>query len=365
MKGFNRGVICAFLIMLAPMPIASAADDWRDILRRAENADIRHEYAVAARDYKTALERMPANEENTRAKTLALLAEVNFALGQYEAASANGKKSVDLAKQLKARNKLEAEVLENIELLNDSCRQIAADGLPLGTPNHDRVLVSISSLENAVGEILVERKGASVSDQLKAARKCASEGKFKQAETHLRKLLQSSKLESADARRIRLYIAAVQTKQGNPEAINKLLQEWKYSPSKAWRHVGEAKFWIYDVDGALEAYKHALSLLPKQNSDWREEGTINSGIATMNSYNQNFKAAEPYWRRNVQLYSKHPEATQLLKDSRNILANFLRRLNRSEEAAQVFPKKKPIDSEMEWLLNDEEREALAKRKNRS
>lgn len=353
-------VVCLCLIAIAPA--ANAADDWREVLRRAENADVRHEYVVAVKEYSSALEKMPATEENARAKTLALLSEAHFALRQYEAASSIGIKAIESALQLRMKNKLEPEVLESIQLLYDTSRYIANHGLPPGVQQHVRALEAINKLDNALAKIFPVKD--TPDNHIRAARQRASVGNYRQAEQDLQRLLQQQKPNADEVEMIKLYIAALRAKQGHPEALNKLQQEVskKHSQATAWRNMGEARLWLYDLKGSLQAYNHALTLLPKSNKDWQEEGKIISGIAVVYQYDRNYKAAEPFWRRDIELYSKHPEAAAQLKVSQRCLILCLQHLHRDKEAAKILPPKTSGFSDFEFLLSDEEKAALAKRK---
>lgn len=96
---------------------------WKQKSDTASGFESRKEFGKAAKLYKEALQLLPTEEQNAKAKIEASLAANLFNLCKYDEAIAYGEDAVQLAKKLQIEKRLDPDVLINLNFLQENCGQ--------------------------------------------------------------------------------------------------------------------------------------------------------------------------------------------------------------------------------------------------
>ncbi len=337
---------------------------WKQKSDTASGFESRKEFGKAAKLYKEALLLLPPEEQNAKAKIEASLAANLFNLSKYDEALSYGEDAVQLAKKLQIERKLDPDVLINLNFLQENCSQHNRSNTIYTARNHEidnksfRLSIKLRQMVNPNDSKLYY-------DCLFYARTFIALGRDADAQKELQKLLKILTPGSERYENVQLCSAALKAKNGQMSKFETDFMLRVKPEAKAMTKVAECKYWAADYKNAkilLDKASQKLSKSPHENL--LETVEINRVRASIRMDLWDWKGAEIYLRKNIELLTKYGKDESLLMSAKSLLAHALEKQNRVAEAEAVRntnkKKKKNSKAKYDFLFTDEERAALQK-----
>lgn len=347
-------------------PGALANEEWRELLKSADAAELRQDHARSISEYKKALRMVPANEENVRAKIDAELSTALIAAQRYEDVTPYCQDLVAVVRRLKAANRLDADVIWSIQSLKDAMGAVLPQNLPFD--RLQKVFMQFIELRSSIYEAIDPNAPEAITLRTIAARDWVSKGKDQHAQTELEKILTKCKPKSDESINVRSCIAALQAKHGHTQMTNDLEQELrqKYSAAKTLRLIAVGKLWAQDYKGGLETLDRAQAKLDKPVKNWEEQAKINDLFVDVCVGKNDLSSAASLLKKNLAYLMTVPQSSKAQEICRFRLVDTLHRLHRTKEAEQFQPSRAVNrNAEFEFMLTDDERKAVAKEKSKA
>ena len=187
----------------------------------------------------------------------------------------------------------------------------------------------------------------------------------KEAEAELINLSKGLPPDSAKRKTVLLCIDALRAKHGQTVKYEQeFLRETKPT-TMAMRVVSECKLWAADYKGAVAMLDRA-KLIIRGNAEEqpKEMVEINRSYASIKTDVNDWKGAEPYFRKNIVLLSKDPKNIGKLNSDRIQLARCLREQNRLAEAEELEREAKRSrpsrKNRYDFIFTEQEQSALEK-----
>jgi len=336
---------------------------WKQKSNTASGCELRKEHAKAAQLYEEALKLLPPSDLNSRAKLEASVAANLLAVHSYDRAVEMGKHAAHLAKDLKRANKLDPDVLLNLNYLQECCEKykMSAEFKARGH-ELDNKLVGLSLM---LRQIVNPQDPFIFDDYLIFARTYVGMHRDKEAEAELINLSKRLPPDSAKRKTVLLCIDALRAKHGQTVKYEQeFLRETKPT-TMAMRVVSECKLWAADYKGAVAMLDRAKLIIRGNAAEQLKEMVeINRSYASIKTDVNDWKGAEPYFRKNIVLLSKDPKNIGKLNSDRIQLARCLREQNRLAEAEELEREAKRSrpsrKNRYDFIFTEQEQSALEK-----
>lgn len=337
---------------------------WKQKSDTASGFESRKEFGKAAQLYKEALQLLPPEEQNAKAKIEASLAADLFNLSKYDEALSYGEDAFQLAKKLQIEKKLDPDVLINLNFLQENCSQHNRNNTVYAARSHELDNKSFG-LSIKLRQMVNPNDSKLYYDWLTYARTFLALGRDADAQKELQKLLKILSPGSERYQNIQLCLAALKAKNGQVSKFETDYMRRVRPEAKAMTKVAECKYWAADYKNAnilLDRASQKLSKAPDENL--LETVEINRVRASIKMDLLDWKGAEVYLRKNIELLTNYGKDESLLRAAKSLLAHALEKQNRIAEANAVrntnIKKRKNSKAKYDFLFTQEERAALQK-----
>ena len=359
-------LFCTTFLLSTP-GLQAAKPLWKEKCDAANGLELRRDHQRALDLYQSALKLLPPNEENARAKILCSIASNMMALKQYKSAFSVGEEAVQLTRKLKAQNKLEADVLLSLQYLLELCN--ITTNMPDLTYHekhlHNQRMIRLSLM---IKRVLNTKDPDIIDEKMMYARTFVALNNDAQAEKELKQFIAELPPHSPGRNRLQLSLAGLQAKHGKISDFEIDYLKNHKPPVEVMRKVAEGKFWAADYKGCSALLDKALVKLgPTRAETIREEADIYELYAVTKLDCNNFKEAEIWARKRVDLLTKHSNDRGDLRKAQKQLIVILKGQNKNREAAtleatQFSKKEKSREARYGFLFTEDEKAALAKEK---
>ncbi|MGH9552560.1 MAG: hypothetical protein ACRD3W_24485 [Terriglobales bacterium] len=335
-----------------------AAETWRTEKNAAEMCEVRDEYAQAAERYKHALTLVPSDDPNARTRIQASIAIDLLTVNQFNTATFYCDEVARAVKQMRRDHTLDPDTLLVATALQQTCERSRS---PTRAGQHELNRIWLT-LYDAIG---IKNKDL-VDQQLQYARDFVLMHDKRRAEKELGTIFAALKKQDPMYDVVQMCMAALQKDLGRPTLWNETVEKYHraYPPANVAVRLAHAQLWVEDWVGARTSLDKALANLKGESADIVDQKfTVYKLYESSYKWSRDNVGAEKYSRLALELLALHKKGSQQYIDAREDLANVLKSLGRTKDAAAYEPDHGfKMKKEWEFMLNDQERADLAKQK---
>jgi tetratricopeptide (TPR) repeat protein len=332
------------------------------LVQAGETADLNSEPRRAIGYYKQALAAPARVSTLLRARAESQLALDLLKLDNYNEAVASGTDLLRLLEELKAEKKLVPELLMLVSPLAEEL-VVGLHELKNPTPALRKLDGHLKDLGKALGRYARLSDKQDAKAKISRARYYLTTGREGLAESTLNEITMSEPRHSDMWWRARIILAGMQNKHGKPQMLQQILKERsaQIGEVETLCEIGDGQAWCGDYDVSAKTLNLALAKAKAKGSvkGKLEQVHVIDSMMYLYADNAHYKEGERCARMQIEL-ARELKDEQLAAVAKGRLAVALRKQNRNKEADEVDPLSDGANAQYEFMLTDEEKEAVRK-----